>query len=342
MKKKKVIIVSLLLAILLLIGAAVFLIMKENGTDKQTNFTRTVSVTDGVANPKKDVLNLEIEHDGDYVYYLEWEAESPGLLTGINLVSEDGESVFNCTGETAYIETMPLKLKAGNYQMEIYYIASDESLEEFFEITGLEGFEDNEEYLFVPDGEWKTEYDISWEKAGAMSHALKVGIIIGAIIGLLVAIIVLASSKTDDSVKSQFDERQEAVRGRGFKYGFFTMILCDIIITMLKLLEVSLLQELEVAMVLSIMIGVMVFASYCIWNDGYFALNENRKQLMIFLVIIGVINLLLGVVNVVEKVAIIDGRLTFRSINLFCGLLFVVIFMVMFLKKIKDGKGEQE
>lgn len=337
--KKKTVIITAFLACLLLVGAAFLLITKENSNGKNWNFNCTVSVTDGVANPEKDILNFEIEKDGDYVFDCAWEAGNPGLLTGLNLVNENGRTLFACTGESADIESKPLQLKAGNYQMEIYYIASGESLEQFFEVTGLESFEESEgKYAFAQKGEWEEEYSITLKTAGIIS----VGIVLlfSVILGILIVMILLAVTKNDESVKCKFDERQEIVRGRGFKYGFFSMMISGGVLIGLKLLGVSLLQEMEVAMTLSILIGIMVFASYCVWNDGYFSLNENRRRLMVVFAAIGVLNIFVGIVNIIHKTAIIDGKLTIHSINLFCSLLFIVIFSVLFFKNIKDGRDE--
>jgi len=140
---------------------------------------------------------------------------------------------------------------------------------------------------------------------------------------------------------NQYDERQELIRGRAFKYGFFTMMFSNVIFLFLKMLEIKLFQNGEVLLVLSILLGVMIFASYCIWNDAYFALNDNRKSLMIMLALIGIFNTILGVQNVIEGNLIEGGSLAWRGSNLYCGLMLIEIFVVMFLKHLKDKKEEQ-
>ena len=118
------------------------------------------------------------------------------------------------------------------------------------------------------------------------------------------------------------------------------MMISNAALLVLKILEIPLFSNMEVAMTASIVIGVSVFASYCIWNDGYFALNENRKSLLIMFGLISTLNLVIGIGNVFAGVIIENGAFTFRSTNLFCALMFIAVFIVMLTKHIKDGKEE--
>lgn len=109
---------------------------------------------------------------------------------------------------------------------------------------------------------------------------------------------------------------------------------------MLGLLEVALFAEAEVPLFLSIVAGVAVFACYCIWNDGYFSLNENRRSLMIVFAVVGIVNIVLGILHIQRGEFLVNGRLTFNSLNFFCGILAIIIFVALFLKKLKDDREE--
>ena len=130
------------------------------------------------------------------------------------------------------------------------------------------------------------------------------------------------------------------MRGKGFQYGFFAIMISNAVLLFMKAFEIPLFSDLQVAMVLSIVIGVSVFASYCIWNDGYFALNENRKSLLVMFGFIGLLNLVIGIGNIFAGVVIENGAFTFRSTNLFCSMMFIVVFIMLLLKQIKDRKEE--
>ena len=68
---------------------------------------------------------------------------------------------------------------------------------------------------------------------------------------------------------------------------------------------------------------------------GYFALNEKKGCFIAIAVVGGMINMVLGVWAFVSGVAFSNGQLTFRSLNLFCGIMILIIGGVMLLKKIR-------
>lgn len=168
-------------------------------------------------------------------------------------------------------------------------------------------------------------------------------VLFGIIAGILLGVFLQRKTRTDNSKKCRYDERQEVIRGKGFKYGFFTILICNGLSVCMKIAEVSLFAELELPIIIGSLIGIGVWVVYCIWNEGYFALNENKGRIMILFVTAAIMNFCVGAHALVHGIAIQDGKLTYQSINFFCGLLFIVIFLTMFLKKVyKDGKDEQE
>ena len=62
---------------------------------------------------------------------------------------------------------------------------------------------------------------------------------------------------------------------------------------------------------------------------------------MIIFAVIGGVNLLLGICNLLSGEALENGVLNYHSVNLFCGLLFVEILAVLLLKHVCSGR-EQE
>lgn len=335
-KKKMTIIICSILIVLLIAICPVLFIMDKPA--QEIMFTGSVTVENGVANPAGENLQVVVEEDGEYYWIYDWMGE-PGMLTGMRIKAPDGEVVFACTAEGCYAESLPMELKAGTYEMEIVYLTNDEDMQAFLSDNGITEI-GSEPYTYINNGAWSTEYTVGLEENSVLSIGVKVAVVVGLAIGLLVVVICLAVTKNGDEMKNQFDERQELVRGRGFMYGFFTLISSNAVLVLLNVLEVSLFRNMEVALTASILVGVAVFASYCIWNDGYFALNENRKSMLITFGLIGVLNLVIGIGNLASGEIIENGAFTFRCLNLFCALLFLVIFGVLLLKQIKDGKEE--
>lgn len=168
------------------------------------------------------------------------------------------------------------------------------------------------------------------------------GMVIGAIFGLLLVVVLLKITKTNGKIKCEYDERQEALRGRGFKYGFFTMMFCNMIYSFLWIGFGQMLIDIGAFLILTVVLGAGVYANYCIWNDCYFSLNENRNRLMVVFGGIGGFNLSFGLANLFSGKAIENGMLNYRSINLFCGLLFVEIFFALWLRHLKKEVGTEE
>ncbi|MBQ0058355.1 MAG: hypothetical protein KBS83_00095 [Lachnospiraceae bacterium] len=168
------------------------------------------------------------------------------------------------------------------------------------------------------------------------------GILVGVVIGIIIVWIALKWSKNDGKVRAKYDERQTAIRGRGYALAFYTTI-CLIAIYALFLSEVPSFPMMpDIALMIIVFIGVILHVSYCIWNGAYFSLNENKTRVMICFVLVGLLNMVIGINNIIKGSAFTDGKLNIQSLNLICGLLFVAIFLVIFIRKVVPVKDEDE
>lgn len=162
-------------------------------------------------------------------------------------------------------------------------------------------------------------------------YALGVGC--GIIFGLILLAVILKLTKTDGFMKCKYDERQQLVRGRGFKYAFFTLMFYNVFYGILDVALEKRVMDNFTGMIIGIVLGAMVYAIYCIWNDGYFSLNENPRRVRIAFFAIGVFNLALAFWSIAHGTVMEDGILTFRGANLFCGIMMLIICGVSFAKQ---------
>ncbi|MCM1044730.1 MAG: hypothetical protein NC417_04405 [Candidatus Gastranaerophilales bacterium] len=196
--------------------------------------------------------------------------------------------------------------------------------------------------LILAIAAWVVIFSLVSRQEVTVMNWYAIGAGVGLMVGIVLVVLIFALTKKGRSVKSQYDERQELVRGRGAKYGFYTLLISNAVIGVMEIADLSSFAEKGVLMIIGCLPGICVYAVYCIWYDGYFALNESRRRIMASLAIIGISNFLIGAMNLVRGVIVQNGRLTVLSLNLFCAFLFIVIFAAMFLKKVcKDGKEEQ-
>ena len=168
------------------------------------------------------------------------------------------------------------------------------------------------------------------------------GMAAGLLVGLIVAAIIMKLTKINGRMKCEYDERQSVIRGKGYKYGFFAFMICNFLHGMSYAAEITLPLDPAAFAVLSIIIALAVQISYCIWNDAYFSLNENKTRVLIVFAVIGIVNLVLGIFGLCEGRAIENGVLNFRCTNLFCGVLFLYIFCVLFLKRFVCSEAGEE
>lgn len=336
--KKKVIIVSTAVILLLILLMGIVINAATNDSKGQVvtqmSFTKEISVVDHVAQPEEASYEIEIEDAGDYVFYGKWEADAEGLITGCKIFDETGKEVFMSTAEGCTMNSAPIYMGEGDYTLTLSYITN---MEQWAEFVG-EGFSSNEDYPFASDGQFTIPYEFRLEK-----HFSFMGImmVLGLALGMVLAVLMLSVVKKGDDVKSKYDERQEIVRGRGFKYGFATILVANMLYYMLLLAGLATPMGADIVLVVNSLLGICVCASYCVWNDGYFALNEKIGTFIVIALIGGGINLIMGISAFVSGAAVQNGKFTFRSINLFCGIMVLIICGVMLLKKIcKDGEDD--
>ena len=94
-----------------------------------------------------------------------------------------------------------------------------------------------------------------------------------------------------------------------------------------------------------ILIGIMVHTVYCVFNDGYFGMNNPPKQYYIFMFFIGLLNLVIGFINSKGGRLIDDGIIDTPFINLLCGMMFVVLGICIVIKRIiskSDDESDDE
>lgn len=132
-------------------------------------------------------------------------------------------------------------------------------------------------------------------------------------------------------------------RGRGFKYSYFTLLLYMTLYALLTLSEVALPVDNYMIMVIGLVLSVTVQVIYCTWNEAYISLNENPKKLMAAFMALGLFNLAIGVLNLLQGNLIENGILTFHAANLVVGIMcFLLCLIVVLKRKLANGAEEEE
>ena len=168
------------------------------------------------------------------------------------------------------------------------------------------------------------------------------GMILGVVIALAVLLILWKAKGT--SLKGKYDERQELVRGRGYKYAFFTIVILVflyMIVDMLGITDMMPFTHSSLAIAI-LFIGVMVYAVYCIRNDAYFGIGQNRRTYCILLGFIIVLNLLSAVMNLRDE-PFEGGKLALGPcMQILCVITFGVVLISLLIKGREDGAEDDD
>ena len=162
----------------------------------------------------------------------------------------------------------------------------------------------------------------------------------GIMVGILLAVILIKAANRDGRFKTEYDERQEVVRGKGFKYSFYTMIILSGVKICLEAGEIELPIHRAVQAFGFMAICVLVYVTYAIMNDAYFGLNNKIDRYILIFAILAVVQTASAVAQGISGELIVDGILGFGGCSIVCAFLFVWIFALMIIKKATDGKEE--
>ena len=161
------------------------------------------------------------------------------------------------------------------------------------------------------------------------------GLAFGIMIGLILAIALILISNNNRKVRTEYDERQLRVRGDAYRYAFYSVIICEVILLILAFGEVTLPVPDYVLHFGGILIGYLVLSTYCIWKDAYWGLNNNRRRYGIILVVAGLL-------NAVPLFGALSRRSTldFPFVNLLTCIMLLVVGVELLLKHFLDRRAD--
>ena len=123
-----------------------------------------------------------------------------------------------------------------------------------------------------------------------------------------------------------YDERQEIVRGKAFKYGFLTLVSVE---------GIMLLKEQTDG--ISIECNVLVVL-YCIWNDAYWQLKQKPMPFVCMLGAVALSNMFIAK----GKTIVENGIVTWEGSNpVFMAVFFSIILINVIIKMYIDKKKDQ-
>lgn len=149
-------------------------------------------------------------------------------------------------------------------------------------------------------------------------------------IAVAVASLVLGYRRSQKA--QDYDERQELLQNRGYRYAAYGMILTSAFAViwseeLMKVITGGLLA------LLIMLIGIVIYVSYAVLHDAYFPMNKNSGMASVGL---------FGVIAIIELIVVVKNMLshTFSAENggmhLLLLVAFVIILGVIFYKRHLD------
>lgn len=172
-----------------------------------------------------------------------------------------------------------------------------------------------------------------------MDFAYAAGFAVG-LIGVLVVFFIIWKVKGSIS-KGYYDERQELIRGRGYKYAFFTvmgLLAAYLVADGTGVLEMIPFTGAAIAFAILIA-GVLVYALYCIKYDAYFGVGMNKKSYKILMLFVIGINAFSVIMDFMTG-SYDGGKIALGpSMQILCVIVFSVILIAL---QVKDRKAAIE
>ena len=187
-----------------------------------------------------------------------------------------------------------------------------------------------------------TKYQFHTKGGIIIMNATSVGFIAGLMIAAIALVFIFRYANKDGKVRTEYDERQKALRGKAYKYAFYAEIFAQLVIMMIFMAGIDVPVE-DYALVFSaILFGCIVLATYCIWNDVYWGLNNNHRRYLIVFAIATVLNILPLIGNVRGGTLMENGKIGLPLLNILVLIMMAVICVELLVKKAMDKDTGEE
>ena len=168
--------------------------------------------------------------------------------------------------------------------------------------------------------------------------AYSLGFVVGIMVVAVTIIIIRNVLKKKTSVFSnEYDERQKAVQGVGYKIAYMTTLALVALGGVASLwMEKFPLSMMEFAITV-IWISISIFVTYCIMKDAYLSFRANRKALLAIWLAAGAVNIAMSFIPMIS-----GETASISYTNLLTGIALLYLSVVMGVKALIERKGGEE
>ncbi len=173
-------------------------------------------------------------------------------------------------------------------------------------------------------------------------NATSLGFVAGLMIAAIALVFIFKYANKDGRVRTEYDERQKAVRGKAYKYAFYTVVFAQAVNMCLLMSDMQLPIEDYALVFTGILLGCIVLAVYCIWNDVYWGMNNDHKRYHIIFFIATILNLMPVYFGIRSGTLYENGKIGMPLLNIVVLIMMAVIYVELLVKKLMDKKSDGE
>ncbi len=172
-----------------------------------------------------------------------------------------------------------------------------------------------------------------------MNVAYIAGIVCGVLAVAFVCWLVSRINTKTGVEKKPYDERQRALRDRGYKYAYLTLIGYMVILAFIHAFEL-IEGELSGWLFIGVIVSLLVHVVYSIYNDAYFRISDSPRGFTALFTVLGASNIVLGVLKRVNGE--VEGAFpTYGDLNLIVGVMLLVTSVNILIKQALDKRAEE-
>ncbi len=176
-----------------------------------------------------------------------------------------------------------------------------------------------------------------------MNLAYSLGFIAGiATVAVVASIIAIIYKKKYGRKKNDYDERQEALRGKAYKAAFFTLIIYMVANGVISKGLGIIWAEAMTEALIGVFLSVTVFVVICIKDDAYLSMSDKPATYLALFSIIGFVNIGISTFFFVRNESFLtDGILNEKAVNLSAGIVFIILAIAIAAKMLHDRQIEK-
>ncbi len=169
------------------------------------------------------------------------------------------------------------------------------------------------------------------------------GLVVGIMVGLILVVILLKFANKDKKVKTEYDERQQTIKNKGYVIGFYSMVTVLAIEALWSLTGLDFpLPDFSMYFA-TILIGVTVMCGYAIWNGVYWGMNNDPKRYAIIFAVAIALNIIPIVGGIMRGDFLGANPIdSLPILNIMVLAMFAILLVVMLIKYLVDKTSREE